>query len=203
MAERAYDRSLRIKTIGMREWRDHTVDYHRYEATPYRALDILFQHYKLDKTDQVVDFGCGRGRVAFYIHDRFQIPVTGVEVNDLTFEEALQNKTRYRRKAKHIKAPIRFEYGPAELYDVEADDNRFYFFNPFPAKTFQEVVGNIMDSVAKNERSIDLILYYPMPNYKKFLQRKTPFRLLNKVRIPKVNDSTEKFLIYRYDQGSP
>lgn len=198
MGERAYDRTLRIKTIGLREWRDQSVDYHRYEATPYRALDILFQHYKLTKTDQVVDFGSGRGRVAFYIHDRFQIPVTGVEVNDLTYEEALQNKARYRLRAKHIKAPIRFEYGLAEHYQVEATDNRFYFFNPFPAATFRKVVGNILHSVEEAERPVDIILYYPMPKYKKFLQQSTPFRLMNKVSIPRANERAEKFLIYRH-----
>ena len=45
-----------------------------------------------------MDFGCGRGRVAFYIHNKFHIPVTGIEINDKTYGEALDNKLRYRQK---------------------------------------------------------------------------------------------------------
>ena len=37
MAERLYDKSLSIKTVGRREWRDRSVKFNRYEATPYDA----------------------------------------------------------------------------------------------------------------------------------------------------------------------
>src|SRR5690606_23570833 len=121
LIETKYERSLRIRTAGLREWRKK-VQYHRYEATPYAALDELFKVYKIDQTDEVVDFGCGRGRVSFYIHNRFHIPVTGIEVHDLTFDEALDNKARYRQGANHIPAPLRFEYGLAEHYKVKETD---------------------------------------------------------------------------------
>src|SRR5699024_3269976 len=155
VAERKYDIALYIKTTGIREW-DYSVDsYNRYEATPYTALDKLFKHYKLEKTDKVVDFGSGRGRVAFYIHNRFQIPVTGVEANDKTFDEAVQNKKSYEYKLEHIEPPIHFEYGLAEHYEIEPEDNIFYFFNPFSVKVFMEVVHNILDSVNEKERPVD------------------------------------------------
>lgn len=196
MAERLYDKSLSIKTVGRREWRDRSVKFNRYEATPYDALDKLFDAYKIRKTDKVVDFGCGRGRVVFYIHNRFHVPVTGIEVHDLTYSEAVENKSSYRFKNKHIKAPIKFKYCLAQHYQVKPSDNIFYFFNPFKV-IFKKVVKNILASVKEHERTVDIILYYPMPEYKKFLKEETPFRLINKVRLPAVNDSREKFLIYR------
>ena len=149
--EKKYDKSLYIKTVGIRDWLDRAVHYNRYEATPYFALDRLFEFYKFKKTDKVVDFGCGRGRVAFYIHNKFHIPVTGIEINDRTYDEALDNKWRYRQKAKHIKAPIKLKYGPAEQYEVKPADNKFYFFNPFSAKIFRKVVNNILRSVKKEK----------------------------------------------------
>ena len=197
MHERKYDNLLGIKTIGKREWRGQAVHYSRYEATPYEALDRLFETYKIKKMDRVVDFGCGRGRVAFYIHNRFHVPVTGIEVHDITYDEALYNKMRYKKRARHIEAPIRFEYGLAEHYEVRPKDNIFYFFNPFSIKIFREVVGNILGSVWEHSRTVDIILYYPMPKYKKFLKHETPFELIDKVRIPGVSDKNDKFLIYR------
>lgn len=201
MSESAYDRALGIKTIGVRDWQDPSVAYHRYEATPYRALDELFRHYELREPDQVVDFGCGRGRVAFYVHNRFRIPVTGIEANPLTYEEALQNKQRNKQRAKHIKAPIRFVQGLAEHYQVEPTDNHFYFFNPFPATVFQQVVNNILQSVAENPRPVTVILYYPMPHYTRILEENTPFALKAEIKVAKVHDALEKFLIYSTKGG--
>ncbi|NLW23089.1 MAG: SAM-dependent methyltransferase [Tissierellia bacterium] len=198
MAERKYDRRLSIKTVGIREWRDGSSHYNRCESTPYSALDKLFQSYKINKGDRLVDFGCGRGRVLFYIHDRFQIPVTGIEVHDKTYEEALDNKMSYRQRAKHIKAPISIEYGLAEHYEIKAEDNIFYFFNPFSVKIFKKVVNNILKSTKTERRQMDIILYYPMPEYKIFLKKNTPFRLVDKIWVSDSNNNYEKFLIYRF-----
>lgn len=199
MLERKFDQMLRIRTTGLREWKNHSTHFNRYEATPYKALQQLFQVYKLKETDQLVDFGCGRGRVPFYIHHHFQIPVTGIEVNDKTYEEALNNKISYRQQAKHILAPIKLKYGLAEQYEVKKSDNRFYFFNPFSAKIFKKVVSNIMNSLEEHDRSVDIILYYPLQEYKQILKKHTPFYLMNKVRVPEAQDKKEKFLIYRYN----
>ena len=197
MGERKQDRLLGIRTVGLREWKDHRVHYNRYEATPYKALNKLAKYYKLDKTDKVVDFGCGRGRVVFYLHNRFQVPITGIEVNDETFEEAIENKESYIFKTKRIAAPINFHYGLAEHYKIDKDENCFYFFNPFSVHIFRKVINNILRSVDKHKRIVDLVLYYPVREYREFLEKCTPFTVINKIRIPGANDVKEKFLIYR------
>lgn len=196
MVEKQFDQMLQIRTSGLREWKKQT-DYNRYEATPYRALNQLFQSYKIRPTDQVVDFGCGRGRVAFYIHYHYNIPVTGIEVNDLTFEEAIKNKAIYKNKNKHLSAPIHFEFGLAENYPIHPKDNVFYFFNPFSITIFKKVVRNILLSVKKHKRTVDIILYYPLPEFKKFLKEETPFKLINKIKAYKEHGQYGKFLIYR------
>src|SRR5690625_4384027 len=132
MAEQKYDHRLNIRTVGIREQKSKEAAHHnRYEATPYVALDELFKVYKIHENHQLIDFGCGRGRTMFYVHHRFNIPVTGIEANDKTFDEALSNKASYRHIASHISAPINFQYGLAEDLEIEKDDNLFYFFNPF------------------------------------------------------------------------
>src|SRR5699024_4396636 len=105
----------------------------------------------------------------------FQIPVIGIENNDKTFEEALSNEMSYSRKMNHIVEPIYFEYGLAEQYEVQEDDNCFFFFNPFSATIFKKVVNNILESININKRSVDIILYYPLNSYKRILKN-TPFQ---------------------------
>lgn len=195
--ERKHDESLNISTIGIREWRNQEGDYNRYEATPYKALDKFFKVYHLKEGDEVIDFGCGRGRVSFYIHDRFEVPVTGIEANDQTFEESLDNQTSYLRRNKPIDAPIHFDYGLAEDYEISATANRFYFFNPFSIHIFKKVVQNILDSVKKTPRSVDIILYYPLPEFKRYLKRETPFELMNKTKIPGIHGKYGKFVVFR------
>ena len=197
MTAKKYDRRLGIRTTGLREWADHC-HYNRYEATPYRALDRLFRFYKFKKEGRLVDFGCGRGRVAFYVHFKFKMPVVGIEAHDKIFADALDNKARYRLKARDIQAPLRFKYGLAEHYKIKAQDNCFYFFNPFSEQVFKTVAGNIMKAVAQVPRTVDLILYYPQPEYKSILANAGFFRLINKIKMPGGKDLQKKFLIYRF-----
>lgn len=196
VCDREYDRRLGIRTIGEREWEGHR-HYHGYEPTPYRALERLFEAYPFRPGDRVVDFGCGRGRVAFAIHDRFRVAVVGIEAHATTYGEALNNKRAYRRKVRGISPPIQFRHGLAEHYEIEPADNRFYFFNPFSHLVFQKVVGNIVNSVAKAPRTVDVILFYPVPEYGTVL-RDFSFQLIEEIRVPYAPDEREKFHIYRY-----
>src|SRR5699024_10327226 len=151
--------------------------------TPYEALDKLFKAYTFDAYDCLVDFGCGRGRVSFYVHYHFQIPVVGVENNDKTFTELMENEAIYLRHHPNIHAPLYFEFGLAEDYDIHPIDNVFYFFNPFSLDIFKRVVNNIISSVEHVKRSVDNISYYPLPAFQHFLQQ-TPFQLINKINVP-------------------
>lgn len=199
MDERKIDDMLNISTFGIREQSGKVARHHnRYEATPYAALDKLFEKYKISQHDRLVDFGCGRGRTMFYIHHRFQIPVTGIEANDKTFDEALRNQTSYQQMASQIEAPINFYYGLAEYFDIGEEDNLFYFFNPFSVDIFKQVVHNILDSVKKHPRTIEMILYYPLPEFKRFLKKETPFEIINKINVPGIHGRYGKFIIYRY-----
>lgn len=194
------DRSLRINTVGTREWLHQSSHYNRYEATPYKALDEFFEGYKLNKTDSVVDFGCGKGRLPFYIHDRFDVSVTGIEMSGQLYMEALENKASYMKKVKRTNAYINFDHCLAEEYEVEAEDNRFYFFNPFSIQIFMTVIDNILLSVDQQKRSVDIILYYPTSEYIEFLETSTPFELIKGVKVSSMyeKDPNEMFLVFRF-----
>ena len=200
MYDKECDRLLRIKTVGMREWLHQSSHYNRYEATPYKALDEFFQAYELKNTDRLVDFGCGKGRLPFYVHNRCGVSVTGIEMSAQLYQEALENQVSYMKKIKRTSAFIRFERCLAEEYEVEEEDNRFYFFNPFSIQIFIKVIDNILRSVEQHKRSVDIILYYPTSDYIEFLETNTPFELIKGVKVSSMHekDPNELFLVFRF-----
>ena len=199
MKEYYFDKLLNISTTGYQNGFNKSFHYHRYEPTPYSALDILFNHYACKSSDRVVDFGCGKGRLNFFIHYFFLSTVVGVEMNEIFYQEAVENRNRYMRKTKYTKENLHFQCCLAEEYQIHPADNRFYFFNPFSIQIFMKVINNILRSVEKAEREIDLILYYASEDYIYFLENDTSFELKEEIVLPDLytQNPHERFLIYR------
>ncbi len=200
MEDRLIDRHLNIKTLGLRDWPDPKTPYNRYEGTPYRALDSLFKEYEISEEDKIVDFGCGRGRVVFYIHKRFKANIIGVEAHDLTYQEALDNKRRYLEASRDKNIAIEFKHILAQDYEIQDDTNIFYFFNPFSIKVFRLVVASILGSFDRENRRIDLIFYYPFPEYRSYMEDKTPFKTYKIIRVKGAKEKKEEFIIYRIEK---
>ncbi|WP_066070148.1 methyltransferase domain-containing protein [Neobacillus soli] len=201
MKEYYYDKLLNIKTGGDQKGFNSSFHYHRYEPTPYSALEELFNHYQLKSNDQIVDFGCGKGRLNFFIHHLFNATVIGIEMNEEFYQEAMINQRNYLKKTNKGKDKIHFQCCLAEEYQFAPLDNRFYFFNPFSIQIFMKVINNILHSVENFDREIELILYYPSEDYIYFLENHTSFELKKEVIIPYVyeNNPNERFLIYRLE----
>lgn len=199
MKEPNYDELLNIETEGNQRGYNKSFHYHRYEPTPYQALEKLFAEYKLNSSDHIVDFGCGKGRLNFFIHYLFHATVTGVEMNEQLYEEAMENKARYLKKARENKGGLHFQCCLAEKYEINPLDNRFYFFNPFTIPIFWKIINNILVSVEKFKREVDVILYYPSEDYIYYLENHTLFELIKEIHLPGLyeNNTNERLLIYR------
>ncbi|MEQ8199510.1 MAG: SAM-dependent methyltransferase [Clostridiaceae bacterium] len=199
MDEQSYEKQLNIKTSGEQKIFNESIHYNRYEPTSYSALEILSEQYEFTADDSVVDFGCGKGRLNFYINHFFGSAVTGIEMNTFFYKEAIDNKREYLKKHKKKKDSINFLNIFAEKYNINPSDNKFYFFNPFSSQIFIKVLGNILTSVEEYERTVDVILYYPSDEYMYFLENITPFVLFKQIRLPYLydNDPRETFLVYR------
>ena len=81
MNEQYYEQLLNIKTCGEQKVFNDSIHYHRYEPTSYFALNSLSKEYSFKENDSVIDFGCGKGRLNFYINYFFGSYVTGIEMN--------------------------------------------------------------------------------------------------------------------------
>jgi SAM-dependent methyltransferase len=199
MKEKYYDDLLNIFTRGDQKDFNGSLHYHRYEPTPYSALEVLFEQYELKNSDRVVDFGCGKGRLNFYLNYRFQSTVVGIEMNKGFFEKAISNRRNYLKNSKKNNDQIHFQNCLAEEYQIYPLDNRFYFFNPFSLQIFMIVLNNILLSVEKAKRDIEIILYYPSEDYIYYLNNHPSFQLKQEVLLKDLykHNPNERFIIYR------
>lgn len=198
MDEKFYEKLLNIKTCGEQKIFNESMHYNRYEPTSYTALESLFKEYTLSSDDSIIDFGCGMGRLNFYVNHFYDTKVTAIEMNNFFYKEAVNNKKNYLNKNKKIKDNINFLNCFAEKYKIEPEDNKFYFFNPFSVQIFTKVLNNILLSLDECEKSVELILYYPSEDYIYYLENKTAFTLVNEIRLPNLysKDNRQRFLIY-------
>jgi SAM-dependent methyltransferase len=199
MKEQDYDKLLNIKTTGEQVGFNKSTHYHRYEATPYEGLEQLCKRYKITSDDHIVDFGCGKGRLNFYLHYHYGASVSGVEMNEEYYRAALENKKNYAKKAPKGIENIQFYHCYAQDYAIQPCDNKFYFFNPFSIQIFRKIVDTILRSVEEVAREVELVLYYPSDEYIFYLENSTPFEWKEEIVLPalyKHNDN-ERFLVYR------
>ena len=194
-----YERLFNIKTTGEQQGFYESHHYNRYEATSYFALETLFKEYTLSSNDCIVDFGCGIGRLSFYINYYYNCKITGIEMNNNYFDICINNKKNYLKNYNKEKNKIEFLNIFAEKYKISSTDNKFYFFNPFSVQLFMKVINNILISLEKSPRDIDLILYYPSDEYIYYLENYTGFLLYKEIELPNlsINDKRQKFSIYR------
>ena len=190
------DKELRIKTGGIQTDNHHSYYHHKYEPTAYEILDQLFDELPLTTNDSFVDFGCGKGRINFYVHHRFHCQSVGVELNDEYYQIALDNKSSYQDTHKE---QIQFHHILAQSYLPSEKDNYFYFFNPFSVEIFGHVINNIYDSIADNPRDCTLILYYPDSDYIYYLENQTCLTFVQTIPVSGYSkDSRECFCIYKF-----
>lgn len=177
-------------------------DYYRYEPTSYNGLISGFDAIEeiVTKYDRLVDFGCGKGRVLFYVQQRFQCEVCGIEIDADLYEKALDNRAYFNTRFRGSSKNIEIVHGKAEEYQIQWKDNFFYFFNPFETNIFEQVIENIKMSVNEHPRKVYIMMYYPKEEYLKYL-RKQFFKLYRIAKLPSYDvDWDEKVVIFEYSK---
>lgn len=192
------DKELHIQTSKIQQDGKDTYYFHRYEPTSYEILDVLFSELLLEKDAGFVDYGCGMGRLNFYVHHTFRCRSVGVEMNPEYYYKAVENLESYSRYNKSATKDIQFHLKKAEEYVISAEDTVFYFFNPFSIEIFRKVVVNIQRSLEDNWRDVMIILYYPDREYIYFLEECLNYTLYKQINIDQTGkDVREAFWIYK------
>lgn len=132
-----------------------------YQGTNYFLIEKAFEFLKNENAiDQIVDFGCGKGRVlivsAFYGFKK----ITGIEFGKLLCKKTEQNIEKLAPFFPSTDFKIICD--DAVNYQIENETNVFFFFNPFDEVVMLQVVKNILASLKKNERKIYIVYINPL-----------------------------------------
>lgn len=188
------DKLLQINTSGRD---DSNSDNHRfpYEPTPYTVLERLADSGFFGQNERVLDYGCGKGRVGFFLSFRTKASVIGIEYDERIYKIALENQ---KTAVKNAKAD--FVLTKAEDYKVPADVNKCYFFNPFSVEILRKVMARIIESYYGDPREILLFFYYPTDEYIGYLMTVDELEFYDEIDCTDLfedNDRRERIMIFR------
>ena len=147
--ETRWDRLLAVRTTG----RDDTnADQYRYpyEPTPYSVLERLANSGLIRKENTLLDYGCGKGRVDFFMSYQTRCQSIGVEYNERIYEKAMNNK-----ESAVASGRVSFALANAERYTVP--------------ELLKKVIARILNSYYENRRTVKLFFYYPSDEYIAYL----------------------------------
>lgn len=188
-----WDKLLKIRTTGRD---DSKADQYRYpyEPTPYSVLERLANSGLIRKNNTLIDYGCGKGRVDYFMAYQTKCKSIGIEYDERIYERAMTNKETAVSSNKVI-----IELANAEKFEVLESVDKIYFFNPFSVEILQKVIAQILDSYYKNIRTIQLFFYYPSDEYISYLMTVDELMYYDEIDCRDLfdgNDSRERIMIF-------
>lgn len=195
--ETIWDKLLKIKTSGRDDSRSDQYRY-PYEPTPYSVLERLANSGYLKKRDVLIDYGCGKGRVGFFLGQETKVHSIGVEYDERMYATAVENKKNAVSGGR-----TEFVLQDATEYAVPAEVNRCYFFNPFSEEILRSVLMRIKESWYEEPREILLFFYYPSEEYVSCLMQMEELEFMDEIDCRDLfegNDYREKILILGFPE---
>lgn len=196
MNEQQWDKKLKINTTGRDD--SHADDFHfPYEPTPYSVLERLAEGDYIRTQNILVDYGCGKGRVDFFLTQVLGCQTIGVEFDERIYRMAVENQRTFSKRQK-----VRFVNECAETFAVEEAD-RFYFFNPFSIEILRKVMGRILDSYYENPRQMYLFFYYINDEYLSYLMTMEEIMFEDEIDCRDLfegNNEREKIMIFSIEE---
>ncbi len=194
--ENKWDKLLQIKTMGRD---DSNADQYRYpyEPTPYSVLERLANTGYIRKNNTLIDYGCGKGRVDFFLSYQVRCHSIGIEYDERIYEKAVENQDTAVCGGRTV-----FELMKAEQFEVPKEVDRFYFFNPFSVELLKKVIGRILESYYENPREMKLFFYYPSDEYISYLMTVEELMFADEIDCRDLfpgDDSRERIVIFEVE----
>ena len=188
--EQNWDDLLHIHTTGRDDLKADQY-HHPYEPTPYCVLERLAESGLIGGEDVVLDYGCGKGRVDFFLSHQTKARTVGIEYDERIYADALENQRTARATADFVLAN-------AEHYEVPGDVTCCYFFTPFSVEILHKVMARIVESWYDCPREIMLFFYYPADEYIAYLMTVEELEFYDEIECDDLftGDARERIVIF-------
>jgi 16S rRNA G966 N2-methylase RsmD len=127
------------------------------------SFDMLHKVFKLVpftyKDIRLLDFGCGSGRVLNFGMVRSFKEVTGVELDDQSYQIAVKNCQLLKNMG--YKTPFNIFHSDAVTFEIPENINTVFLYNPFREKTLGEVAEKLVQYVQKIGKIVYIIYCWP------------------------------------------
>lgn len=132
-----------------------------YMPVSYSLLEEIFKQLRLNQSQtHFLDIGCGKGRaLCVAAHHGFE-KLTGLDFSKDLCETAKQNLAITKEQFPQIEYKI--INNDAFYFEIPADVDHIFLFNPFDEIIMSAVVNNICISLQKNPRAITIIYVNPL-----------------------------------------
>ena len=193
MSEEIWDQRLQIRTGGRDDLKADEYRY-PYEPTPYSVLERLAQSGLVGEGNVVLDYGCGKGRVGFFLGYQTGAQSIGIEYDVRIYDAAMENRRTARGGEK-----TSFLLTRAESYEVPSQVDRCYFFNPFSVEILHKVMARILQSYYEANREVYLFFYFPSEEYISYLMTVEELEFYDEIECDDLfdgNQSRERIMIF-------
>lgn len=191
------DAKFGIHTAGRNDKHSDTHKY-PYEPTEYFVLDRLIDSGFIDKTDVLMDYGCGMGRVPIYLNKRVGCIGYGIECVKEFYEKARENVVFAGCEEKII-----ISLGTAERFLLPENVTACFFFNPFDLGILRNVMKQVRKSYEENPRRIMFFFYYPQDEYVAFLMTAPGLEFVDEIDCAKAgSESTRRDIIMVFSMNA-
>ncbi len=196
--EAEWEALLGIKTTGRDDSISNTVNY-PYEPTDYSVLNRLANEGYIRKGNLLLDYGCGKGRVSFFLSYQTRCKAVGVDYDERMILSAKENQS-------HAVSGNRtsFVCENAGTYLIPGKADRFYFFNPFSTEILRQVLNRIRTAYYEKPRDMLLFFYYPSDEYIALLMCEEDLEFVDEIPCQDLfsgYDPRERIMIFRFGES--
>ena len=161
------------------------------------VLERLANAGYIRKGNILLDYGCGKGRVDFFLSYQTRCKSIGIEYDERIYEKAAENK-----KDAVSSGRVEIELANAEEFAVPETADCMYFFNPFSVEILRKVMARILESYYAEPRRIQLFFYYPSDEYISYLMTVEELMFIDEIVCMDLfpgEDPREKIAIFELD----
>jgi SAM-dependent methyltransferase len=132
-----------------------------YQGANYYLLENVFEYLQsIAVNKNIIDFGCGKGRVLAVAAYYGFTNITGIEFAKEICEEAKKNIAPLQKQFPEKIFTI--IHADAVDYKIDSNRNVFFFFNPFDKIVMLAVAKNILRSLKENPREAYVVYLNPV-----------------------------------------